>query len=248
MAVIRRENGNLEIQRADGSIAIGRMRAIYQVDQAERTRWLDACAQLVSSCAHTDLETEEYFLTLCDTVPILPDDRGWMDFKCNLLRNHFADQMEHRPGRPSREMDDAQLEQWEQEERALRLELEQTPPERFGLVIRGYRLPYTERNEPFYQEVRQVYERRIRAHPEWRAHPQTAVRFPDICFFFEETTGARSAHGGGFSLMEQLICFRGVDAEEIEQRNRRFQGYIDAMWKQGRLPSPPWIEQGISEL
>lgn len=66
-------------------------------------------------------------------------------------------------------------------------------------------------------------------------HSIKQAEMQDICFFFEETTEHCQSSGGN-NLMQQLIVFRGVSKEDIEERNPRFLGYISTLRDMGNLP------------
>lgn len=53
------------------------------------TEWVESCAQLVKPSSHTINETEEYFLTLCDTVPLEPENIHLQCFKDNIRGGHI---------------------------------------------------------------------------------------------------------------------------------------------------------------
>ncbi|MBU3187266.1 hypothetical protein [Clostridium estertheticum] len=114
----------------------------------------------------------------------------------------------------------------------MREEARNSSPEYFGLNIRGYYLPHTERNAVFYE---QEY---IEAQKLMRLTNLDArqIRIQDICVFFEETTGQCQPSGGGSNLGNQLIVFRGVSQDDIEKRTPRFLQYITTQREMGDLP------------
>lgn len=198
---------------------------------------------MITPCACTLKETEQYFLENCDALPLALDDRRMKNFQYNVIINHFEDKLEHQPSKISFDMTDEEIEKWQKKENAMRQEILDSPAERFGLVMRGYYLPRTERNAIFYEQAREKQEEWTRLavqkrlkHIKHNLTQAAQIVQQDICFFFEETTEHCQSMGGGENLMQQLIIFRGVTQDDIEKRSPRFFLYICTLRDVGKLP------------
>jgi hypothetical protein len=235
MPVERNKNGSVTIKHDKGTAVIGRIKEVSIKRNEERYRqWVEECAKQVTPGTHTLKETEQHFLQLCDALSLSADDRRVKDFKYSVIMNHCKDKLRYKPTEFSFHMTDEEKEKWHKEDIALREELMNSSHEEFGLNIRGYYLPHTERNEIFYEEA-------YLESQEWMKRSNrnlnpNQVEMSDIYFFFEESTGNWQARGGGRILMHRLTVFKGVSKEDIEKRNQRFLGYISTLREMGKLP------------
>ena len=233
MSIQRNKDGSVTIKSNNGVTTIGKI-VKASVDKREERfqQWINDCAKLVTACAHTLKETEQYFLNHCDALPLKLDDKRMKSFQCNVVMNYYKDKLKHQPSQFSFDMTDEEIEKWLKEDNAMHEEAMNSSLEHFGLNIRGYYLPRTERNSVFYEqsyiEAQKLMERNNSA-PE-------QIRMQDICFFFEETTEHWQCSGGGDTLMNQLLVFRGISQDDIEKRTPRFLQYITILRDMGDLP------------
>jgi hypothetical protein len=233
MPVERNKDGSVTIKNNNGVTVISRIVGVTDDKRKEKfQQWVEDCAKLVNACAHTLKETEQHFLQCCDALPLAKNDRRMKIFQYNVVMNHCKDKLEHQPSEFSFDMTDEEIEKWHKEQNAMREEIMNSSPEDFGLNMRGYYLPRTERNAVFYEEAH-LEAQKLMKHIEY--NPKQ-IEEQDICFFFEETTGHCQSIGGGDSLMKQLIVFRGVSEDDIIKRNPRFLGYISTLHEMGILP------------
>lgn len=234
MSVERNKDGSISIKNNNGATVIGRMMVVSDDKREEKFKqWVEDCAKLVTSCTHTFKETEQYFLEQCDALPLTSNDRRTKSFQLNVIMNHCKEKLEHKASEFSFDMTDEEIEKWNNEENAMREEAMNSSPEHFGLIMRGYYLPHTKRNEVLYENAY------LEAQKCMKHTNQNTKQFEmqDIYFFFEETTEHCQASGGGNELMQQLIVFRGVSEEDIEKRTPRFLGYISTLRDMGSLPN-----------
>ena len=233
MSVKRNKDGSISIKNNNSVTVIGRMVGVSDDKREEKfQQWVQDCAKLVTANAHTIKETEQYFLEQSDALLLATNDRRMKSFQLNVIMNYFKDKLEHQAPEFSFDMTDQEIEKWNNEENVMREEAMNSSAEYFGLNMRGYYLPHTERNEIYYE---QAY---IEAQ-KWMKHTESnsnQIEMQDICFFFEETTEHCESSGGGNNLIQQLIVFRGVCEDEIKKRNPRFLGYISALRDIGNLP------------
>lgn len=232
MSVERNKDGSISIKNNNGVTVIGKVVGVSDDKRQEKFQhWVEECAKLVTACAHTTKETEQYFLEQCDALPLAADDTRMKSFQLNVVMNHCKDKLEHQASEFSFDMTDEEIEKWSIKDNAMREEAMNSPPEYFGLIMRGYYLPHTVRNEVIYeQDCLEAKERMKHIH-----HGIKQAEMQDICFFFEETTEHCQSSGGN-NLMQQLIVFRGVSEEDIEERNPRFLGYISTLRDMRNLP------------
>jgi hypothetical protein len=236
MSVERNKEGSVTIRGKNEAMAIARIEAVsVSRDKGKFDQWVEECAKLVKPCARTFEETEQYFLENCDALPLDPKDRRMRSFQHNTVMNFCKDKLKHQSKEFSFDMTDEEIEEWQEDQNAIREEIMNSSTEDFRLNIRGYYLPHTERNKVFYEEVPCPSERRMKH----KLSVPIRVEPQDIYFFFEETTEHCQANGGGESLMNKIIVFRGVSLEDIEKRSPRFLGYITTLRDMGELPGFP---------
>lgn len=220
----------------DRSITIIKSNVVKLTDDKWEEKFQQAVqeyAKLVTACAHTFKETEQYFLQQCDALPLTSNDIRMKNFQLDMIMRHFKDKLEHKAPRFSFIMTDEEIEKWNKEENDTLQEAEDSSPQQFGLNIYGYYLPHTERNEVFYEQGYQEIQEFMKLTNE----DVKKIKMEDICFFFEETTGDYLFSCAGCSLMHQVIIFMGISEEDIEKHNQRFLAYINAMIKLGYLPN-----------
>lgn len=231
MTVKRNRDGSVTIRNQSGTVAIGRV--VFASDDSFKQKyeqWIEDCARLVTAGTHTFEETEKYFLEQCDTLPVSSDNIHLKSYKYSLIMNYFKDKLEYQAADFSFEMTDKEMEKWHRENSAMQEEVRNSPPERFGLNLKGYLLPNTERNRSFYKEASMQAQKHIQ-----HSEAKQQVDMPNIYFFFEDTTENIEASGGGASLMNQLIIFRGISQDDINKRTPKFLSYINSLREVGKL-------------
>lgn len=233
MKIKRNKDGTISIKSKDGAAAIGIIGGSSDTEREKRyEQWVEDCARIVRPKTHTVKETEEYFLKLCEAIPLSQEDQHMEGFKHSVIMNHFRDKLKHKAADFSFDMTDEEIERWYEEDDAMHKEVRNSSTERFGLVMKGYYLPHTEINKAIYKEAYQEGQEFLKK----SASRHHEADMPDIYFFLEETTGDFQSSGGGRSLMNELIAFRGISQEDIDNRTPRFLGYISALRELGKLP------------
>ena len=236
MVVERGKDGSVTIRSNNGVTSMGKVISSFTIlDNKRKERfdhWVEDCGKLVNACPHTFDETEQYFLQLCEGLPLVQNDWRMRNFQLNVIMNYCKDKLEHQSSQFSFDMTNEEIEKWDKEDNAMREEAMNSCPEHFGLNIRGYYLPRTKRNAAFYENAN------IEAQ-KWLKHCDASIKRvqeQDIYFFFEESTEYCQSEGDGNNLMNHLIVFRGVSQEDIQKRTPRFLGYITALRVMGDLP------------
>lgn len=204
--------------------------------------WIQECAKRVAPDRRSAGDLEAYLMELSDLEPLSLEHPQVRLFLHSLILRHFEDSLKHRPPRFSRDMTDAELENWKRETEAQRDEIEGIPPERFGLKAHGFHILHTEKNEPFIDaDRREWWERWGNEHCKGRK-PGTEQ---EGYFCYEETTGEGSGTGfGAGALSRKAALFLGVTENDIAGRTPRFFGYVSALVDAGKLPSLPEFEKG----
>lgn len=188
---------------------------------------MEMYARLVTACPHTFKEIKKYFLEQCDAMPIALNDERMDLFKSVVIMKHFKDK-EHKAPRFS-DMTNEEIAKWHKEKSDMFYDAHFESPQQYGLNLHGYYLPYTKRNEVFYNEVYSKFKNCTYG-------IDNRSEMDDICFFFEETTGDYYFTCPGCSLMYKVIIFIGISEEDIKKRNQRFLTYFNAMVQMGYLP------------
>jgi hypothetical protein len=237
MSVERNKDGSITIKHNNSLIAIGKIESVSVTKQEEQFQnWVEYWAKRVTPCARTLVETEQYFLKLCNALPLEPGDTRMRGFGYSVIMNHFQDRLEHQAASFSFDMSDIEIENWHKNQQAMQKEVINSTPERFGIEPRGYYLPRNEGNAVFYEEALREQEQMDLRFKQRGLRPFFEVPLEDICFFFEKVTGDYQCSGGARVLMHQLTVFRGVAEEDIVKRTPRFLGYICALRDLGEIP------------
>lgn len=235
MAVERNEDGRITIRDENGMVIVGKVGAVFTPDinpeqEAKREAWIEKCAQIIHPQHHTIREVEEYFLRQCEAILISSEDRRMKNFYINVVMNCCLKDRK-RLDQVSIEMSNEELEGWRRRQNELFKEVLNSSPEDYGLIMRGYYLPKTLRNQQIYEEK----------DPRWEELPEEhrinhIEDNEEICFFFEETTGYMSRDGRGIGLNNRLIAYKGITGEDIALRNSNFYVYIYTLRDLGYLP------------
>ncbi len=242
MTVERSENGQITIRDGNNVSAVSPMVTTSDEQNNSRfTEWAESCAKLVKTNSHTISETEQFFLTLCDVIPLEPASIHIENFKFNIVLSYFKDKLEHQPPKFSFDMTDKEIENWHREDRAMREEILNSPPERFGLVMHGYHLPHSHRNEEIYENTKRLCEKYQTMHAKellekYPPAPPIEVKNLDIYFLFEESTGYLQCCGGGQDIYQKLILFKGITQDDIDKSSPQFLSYITVLRDTGMLP------------
>ena len=194
--------------------------------------WIEECAKAVKPCSHTMEETEQFFLQQCDALPIDKEDYHMKSFQYSIVMSYFQDKQKQELFEILNDITDEEIERIHKQQRELKQEICNNSPEYYGIQMSGYYLPHTDNNLFFYEEVikdmkeMSIYCKGVNMNKEAQS----------IYFFFEKSTGHIECSGGGRSLINKLLVFRGVNEEDIRLCNNRFLGYINSMRELGYLP------------
>jgi hypothetical protein len=233
MTVERNKDGSVTIRDKRGVSVIGKIANSCDDRYQERFQsWVEDCAKIVTPCEKTFEEMENYFLNHCNALPMLPDDRRMKNFQLNVIMNHCKDKLGFQPSQFSFDMTDEEIDKWHKEQEDIHEKAMNSSPESFDYKLRGYYLPQNENNTAFYeQDFSEIKRSKKNAD-----YSQMHIDKQDICFFFEGTTEHFQSSGGGESLMQQMIVFRGISEEDIKNRTPRFLSYITTLRDLGELP------------
>jgi hypothetical protein len=233
VSVERNKDGSVSISTKNGAVVVGKIMPPSDNGLKERyEKWVETCVNLVTPGIHSFKETERYFLSKCDTLPLNLDNIHLRSYKRSIIMNYFKDKLEHKVPDFSFDMTEEQMEKWYEASNAIHKEAMSSPPERFELNMRGYFLPGTEKNKILYEETYLEMQQHMLNSDDKHRH----VEMANIFFFFEETTEDIQASGGGSGLINQLIIFRGISQEDIDKRTPKFLAYISALRDIGKLP------------
>ena len=234
MAVERKEDGSITIRDESGMVTVGKIGAVFTPDvnpkqEAKREAWVEKCAQIINPQPHTISEVEEYFLQQCEAIPLNSEDSRMRNFYINVVMNCCLKDRK-KLDQVSLEMSNEEFEGWHRRQKELSKEVSNSSPEDYGLIMKGYYLPKTLRNQQIYEEK----------DPGWEELPEEhRIKHiednEEICFYFEETTGYISLNGSGIGLYNRLIAYKGITREDINLRNSNFKMYICIMHDLGYL-------------
>ncbi len=235
MAIERNEDGSITIRDESGMVIVGKIGAVFTPDvnpkqEAKREAWEEKCAQIIKPQPHTISEVEDYFLQQCEAIPMNSADSRMRNFYINVVMNRCLKDRKQLD-RVSLTMSDEEFEGWHRRQNELFKEVSNSSPEEYGLIMRGYYLPKTLRNQQIYEEK----------DPRWEELPEEYRKNnkednEEICIFFEETTGYIIFNGRGTGLYNRLIAYKGITREDINLRNSNFEIYIYTLRDLGYLP------------
>ncbi len=232
MSVKKRKDGSLVITTSDGVSAIAKVIGTSEPENSEKFEaWVEKCAKDIKLCTHTLRETEEYFLKNCEALPLEPNDRRVKFFQYNLVMSFFKDKLKYQLSEIPFDGSEEEIEKWYKQHNDMRDEIMNASPEHFGLTIRSYYLPQNERNQVYYEQAMEDFERYNKQH----SVKASNIKKQDICFFFEESTEFIQASGCSAQLINDLTVYKGVKEADIKDRNASFLGYISALRDMGKL-------------
>jgi hypothetical protein len=197
--------------------------------------WQDECAKRLKPNARPASELPNYLTALYDLEVLNLQDDYIQMFLCHLISYHFGEQLKHNPPRPSANMTDSELENWQCEMDAQREEVRMIPPERFGLRVYGCHVLHTAKNKPLIDADRQHW---------WKSWGNEHCKNTDNhsesdgYFCYEEVIGEGRGSGfGGVALAREAVLYLGITEEDIKNRTNRFFIYSAALVEEGKLPS-----------
>lgn len=235
MSIRKDKNGSFFVNNVNEVSAFSRI--VFTPDKNKELEeryhnWIEECAKTIKACSQTMEETEQFFLQQCDALPIDKEDDHMKSFQYSIVMSYFQDRQKQGLFEVSNDMTDEEIEKKHKQRSELKREICNNSPEYYGIQMSGYYLPHTERNLFLYEEVIQemkemsIYYKGVNMNKEVQS----------IFFFFEKTTGHIECRGGGRSLINKLLLFKGVNEEDIRLCNNRFLGYINSMREWGYLP------------
>jgi hypothetical protein len=235
MSIRQNEDRNYSKHNDNEISAFAKIKFIPNKDNELEERyhnWVEECAKTIKANSHTMEETEQFFLHQCDALPIDKEDYRIKNFQSCVIMNYFQHLLKNKQTEASFDMTDEQVHKYLKEQREIFREAQSYSQEYFGIQISGYYLPHTERNLYLYEEVIQDIQDKANYHEDINI-PKKEL---SIYFFFDKKTGHMECNGGGRSLINKIIVFRGVGEEDINLRNNRFQGYLSPMHELGYIP------------
>lgn len=94
MVVERGKDGSVTIRSNNAVTSIGKVISSYTISDNKRKerfeQWVEDCGKLVNACPHTLDETEQYFLQLCDGLPLAQNDRRMRNLNWRGKLKFFA--------------------------------------------------------------------------------------------------------------------------------------------------------------
>ena len=220
--------------------------AVQTIDEEMLDHYWEYCAGIIKPGGHSIQDAIKWLEENWDLEALSSDDRQMTVQRANIAANKFPDQY----GTPDifQEMEDEEVEQRIREGHIRQKAAEETTDEQLGIRLRGYHIPYTVRNQSFYDEGYAEFEKRMSEHRRWmqKNHPDHSTpplpsadrekRKANAYLFIEETQAHIFGSGvGAEPLCRKLGKYIGISKEDIETRSHRFIGYVHCMAEEGEL-------------
>lgn len=226
--VVKRTENSICIENKHMSGVITKLELkVDEEREKEFSNWVEECAKTIKPCGKSIKDVEAYFLEKCDAIRMDRGDRRTANFLAGIVVSYFEDRLEKKAQSFSFEMSDEEIGSWSENNNARHREIRSLKQADLGIEIHGYVLERTKKNERFYDEAREEIQSLIDKGVLDGDHSEIS----EICFFFEAETESFKCTGGMNSLIDDLIVFHGVEAEDIEKRTTRFMAYVTSLRK-----------------
>lgn len=250
--IMKQENGSHE----EGSCSIGIIggadgpTAIFLSDSGGKAKsenkWhkiLEACKKLAMPKDHaiTGDELKQHLIEEYNAQEIEASEGQKLSLKINVLSNYYPDALQQ-PPMPPKDADKEIWMKWAKQNHSDYWHSSQlVPDEKYGLRFSVLKVPRTPKTERFYEALakerrdnmrkhQSIFSRLFRRHQE---EPDWAM--DDMEFELELSTGYMQLKNGCKLLMDEIILWRGVTQEDIDNCTPFFMSYAAAMrWDIGK--------------
>lgn len=208
-----------------------------------RQEWqafFERAQSLARPCEKSLDEVIRYLVEQFHAKPVELSEGEKTSIKINILLNHYPDLIhrEPMPEKPTME----QLRQWQERDRSFE-EARNYPIELLDLVMEGYEIPeeiaaplrrqdLAEREKD--RPRRSVTDCLNRLAALWRGKDPAPAAPQPITLSLERNHNYMVIRGlGGGALSDELTVFRGISAQDIQNKTPQFMVYADVMRKRG---------------
>ena len=189
-------------------------------DREQYEAFLDDAARKISPCDRTFEQMLMYLEEKYQAIPYVLPERHLNSLKETVLRISFP-QILRKTGVPEQELTREERIARYKEEKAF---LREYPAERLGLEFRAYVLP----EEP--SEIISIGNGIPREQQASQFSEETRL----VLEAEMKTQYMRCLNGGG-NVLNDLILWRGVSQQDIDERSAQFVMYVDALKEAGKL-------------
>lgn len=226
---------------ADGPAAVF---AGHSNEEAEK-KWaqvLEECRKLAVPIVHakTGEELMQYLIKEYDAREIEISERQKIAVKINVLLKYFPDLMP-RHEFPQNQDKEALMEWASQMHEDLWNRAQMVPDEKYGLKFVSLTIPKTEKTARYYEILELEQRKHLEKHrPLWSRLFRKHEREPNpiisyMVFDIETSTGYMQMRNGCHALMNEIILWKGITQEDIDNCTPEFMSYAAAMRDMGKI-------------
>ncbi|MBQ1238192.1 MAG: hypothetical protein IIX70_07925 [Oscillospiraceae bacterium] len=206
----------------------------------ERQAFFKRAQTLARPCEKSLDEVILYLVEQFRAKPVELSEGEKTSIKINILLNHYPDLIHREPMPENPTME--QLRQWQERDRSFE-EARNYPIELLDLVMEGYEIPeeiaaplrrqdLAEREKD--RPRRSVTDCLNRLAALWRGKDPAPAAPQPITLSLERNHNYMVIRGlGGGALSDELTVFRGISAQDIQNKTPQFMVYADVMRKRG---------------
>lgn len=223
--------------------------AVFLSDSDEngkvKDKWqktLEACEKLAVPREHavTGDELKRHLIEKYTAQEVEASEGQKLALKISVLLNYYPDVLQQ-PVMPPKDAGRETLMKWANQKHADYWQSAQlVPDEKYGLRFSILKVPRISENEPFYdlraKEIRDnIRKRQSLLSRLFRRHKEKpGWEMDDMEFLLELSTGYMQLSNGCKSLMDEIILWRGVTKEDIDNCTPVFMSYAAALRDTGK--------------
>lgn len=235
---------------ADGPTSLYVSNSVKKEIQEDKwNQLLQTCKEIIEPKANkiTGAEIKQYVIDKYDAREIVLSARSKSSLKYNVILNHYPEALEElEVSQDNKEM--GHFEQFRN--------IELIPDEKYNLQFSAFIIPRTLRTEIYYKEnaqeineyineTKSLFSRIIKRPP-----TKTFEDIEEMKFEIELSTGYIQLSNGGRRIMHEIVLWKGVVQEDIDNCAPTFMEYAAAMRDRGQIiyneKEGKWMER-ISE-
>lgn len=238
------------IRGADGPTSISISHSMKKEIQEDKlNQWdqlLQTCKEITVPRAYriSGEEIKQYIINEYDAKEIVLSPHSKRSLKHNVILNHYPEALE-----------DLKLSQDNKEfghfEQFKNIEL--IPDEKYNLEFSAFIIPRTSKTEVYYQEneqerneyineTRSLFSRVLKRPP-----TKTFEDVEEMKFEMELSTGYMTLSNGGRRIMAEIVLWKGITQEDIDNCTPVFMEYVAAMRDRGKVryneKEGKWVER-----
>lgn len=198
--------------------------AVFKAKKEHHNKFLLYASEQIIPCERTFKQTEEYLITKYHAVShtLLPHELNTL--KANVILNYF-DYVLDKPAPLKENPTEEEIKEYFKQDTSS-LQAREYPAEKIGLVLKAYRL------QGVSSEIKQ---KKRWGHKKQSLNINASYTENDVIVEMEMKSEYLSILNGSHEIMYDLLYYRGVSEEDINEKSPRFVAYAYALRHKGKL-------------